>query len=137
MPIRRAGGGKVPGSGGFARHRSVLDLAVEREGARIDRQRRVEDDRYIRGTPDRLDHGPQPGGAPEAPKAPGDELPQQPRAAFRSVIVEYQVAVTPDQLDLLDPGECGYGLAGLESSHGLLHQPEVAENATTQHPGVD
>src|SRR5260370_690611 len=124
-------------SGRFTRRRGILELRVEREGARIDRQRRIEYDGHIRGTRDGLDHRSKAGGATKAAKAPRDELSEQARAALGSVIVEHKVAVAPDELDLLDPGERGNGLAGRETSNRLPDQPEVAQDAASQHHGVD
>src|SRR2546421_3847625 len=137
MLVRRGWREKVPRSGRFARRRYILDLGIEREGAWIDGSRGIEDGRDVGRAGDGLHHRPQPGGAAETPQAPGDELAEQPRAALGAVIVEDQVAVPRDQVDLLDPGEGGDGLASRESCHGLPNEPEVAEDAAAEHHGID
>ena len=42
-----------------------------------------------------------------------------------------------DQRDLLCPGEIRDHLASGQASHRLPHQPQVAQDAATQHHGVD
>jgi hypothetical protein len=84
-----------------------------------------------------LDQPAEASGASKTVQSPGNEFAQEPGAALRTVIVEHQLAMAADQRHLVGPGEGRQILAGSQESGSLTHQPEVAEDAPSEHDGID